>query len=122
MRLFRRYLAVGLVATVVHYALLVVLVQGHVTSARLAAGLGAWLGAQVAYAGNARYTFAGATPSLGSWLRFQLTAVIGAGISYAIVGAAVALGLHYLLAQFVATAVTVSITYAINKRWSFRGG
>ena len=120
MRMFRRYLAVGVCATAVHYAVLVGLVQGQLLPAGPAAGLGAWIGAQVAYAGNARFTFAGAPPSLVSWLRFQATAGFGAALSFLIVGGAVAVHLPYLLAQVVATALTVSITYAINKRWSFR--
>lgn len=119
MQMFRRYLVVGVCATAVHYAVLVALVQWHVAEPGPAAGIGGWVGAQVAYAGNARFTFAGATPTVTSWLRFQITAVFGAALSFLIVGAAAANGVHYVLAQVVATVVTVSFTYAINKRWSF---
>jgi putative flippase GtrA len=40
-------------------------------------------------------------------------------ISFAIVAAGVRAGLHYLLAQVLATLVTVFVTYEINRRWSF---
>jgi putative flippase GtrA len=116
---FIRYASVGAVATAVHYALLVGLVESGLLAAPLAAALGAWVGAQVAYAGNARFTFEGAPVTLRSWWRFQITAAIGAAISYSLVAAGVRLGLHYLLAQAAATLLAMLVTYEINRRWSF---
>lgn len=118
-RRFLQYAAVGAVATVAHYALLVVTVEAGVLAPAPAAGLGAWVGAQVAFAGNAWFTFRGAQVTLGAWLRFQATAVIGATLSFALVAAGVRLGVHYLLAQALATLVTLVVTYQINRRWSF---
>ncbi|HZV93492.1 MAG TPA: GtrA family protein [Caldimonas sp.] len=118
-RNFLRYLAVGAVATAVHYAVLVTLVEAGHVAPRFAAAAGAWIGAQVAFAGNARFTFGHAAGGVSAWWRFQLTALIGAAISFAVVAAGVRLGLHYLLAQVVATAIAVFATYEINRRWSF---
>ncbi len=115
---FFRYLAVGVVATAAHYALLVALVEVAGWSAPWAAAAGAWVGAQLAFVGNARLTF-GAPVTAAGWLRFQIVAALGAALSYAIVRAGVHLGWHYLVAQAVATAVTVVITYEANRRWSF---
>ena len=118
---FLRYAAVGAVATAAHYAILVALVElGSVAPAR-AAALGAWVGAQVAFAGNAAFTFrgAGAGATVGSWLRFQVTAVVGAVLSFAIVAAGTRIGVHYLVAQVVATLVSLGVTFEINRRWSF---
>lgn len=116
---FLRYVAVGAVATAVHYAVLVGCVEASLLSAPWAAALGAWVGAQVAFAGNAWFTFAGAPVDATAWLRFQIVAVLGALISFGIVDAGVAAGLHYLLAQVIATGVSLFVTYEVNRRWSF---
>ena len=49
----------------------------------------------------------GSGATLGGWLRFQITAVIGALLSFALVALGVRLGLHYLLAQVVATLINL---------------
>jgi putative flippase GtrA len=116
---FLQYAAVGAVATAAHYAILVGLVEAGVLAPQRAAALGAWVGAQVAFAGNAMFTFRGSGARLGGWLRFQITAVIGALLSFALVALGVRLGLHYLLAQVVATLVNLVVTFEINRRWSF---
>jgi putative flippase GtrA len=116
---FLQYAAVGAVATAAHYAILVGLVEAGVLAPQRAAALGAWVGAQVAFAGNAAFTFRGSGARLGGWLRFQITAVIGALLSFALVALGVRLGLHYLLAQVVATLVNLVVTFEINRRWSF---
>jgi putative flippase GtrA len=116
---FLRYASVGALATAVHYSVLVALVESGWLAPRFAAAIGAWVGAQVAFIGNAWFTFGGAEISVRSWFRFQVTALVGAAISFAIVAAGVRLGLHYLLAQAMATLLTLFVTYEINRRWSF---
>ena len=116
---FFKYAAVGAVATAVHYAILVGLVEAGTLAPQRAAALGAWVGAQVAFAGNAAFTFRRAGASIGGWLRFQATAAIGAVLSFALVALGVRVGLHYLLAQIVATLVNLVVTFEINRRWSF---
>jgi putative flippase GtrA len=116
---FLRYAAVGAVATAAHYAILVGLVEAGWLAPARAAAVGAWVGAQVAFAGNAAFTFRGAGATVGAWLRFQVTAVVGAVLSFAIVAAGTRLGVHYVIAQVVATLVALVATYEINRRWSF---
>lgn len=116
---FLQYAAVGAVATAAHYAILVGLVEAGLLAPQRAAALGAWVGAQVAFAGNAAFTFRGAGATVGAWLRFQITAVVGAMLSFALVALGVRIGLHYLLAQIVATLINLGVTFEINRRWSF---
>jgi putative flippase GtrA len=116
---FFQYAAVGAVATAAHYAILVGLVEAGLLAPQRAAALGAWVGAQVAFAGKAAFTFRGAGATSGAWLRFQVTAVIGAVLSFSLVAAGVRVGLHYLLAQIVATLINLVVTFEINRRWSF---
>ena len=120
MRRFIRYGTVGAIATATHYLVLVLCVEAAGWPAWLASGIGAVVGAQVAYLGNRRYTFAHRGPMGTSWLRFQGTALVGALLGMVIVGTGVRLGLHYLLAQVLATAASLVLTFAINRAWSFR--
>jgi putative flippase GtrA len=120
MRRFIRYGAIGALATATHYLVLVLCVEGGGWPAWLASGLGAAIGAQVAYFGNRRFTFAHHGALADSWLKFQGTALLGAVLGMAVVAAGVGLGLHYLLAQVLATGTTLVLTFAINRAWSFR--
>jgi putative flippase GtrA len=120
MRRFALYTVVGGIATAAHWAVLVAGVELAGWPAWLASGLGAVVGAQVAFLGNRRYTFEHRGAFAGSWLRFQGTALLGALLGMAIVGAGVRIGLHYLLAQAIATGAMLLLTFAINRAWSFR--
>jgi putative flippase GtrA len=117
---FIRYTAVGAIATALHYLLLVLCVEFFGWPAYLASGFGAVVGAQVAYAGNRWYTFAHRGEVSASWPRFQATAVIGALLGMAIVALGVRLGVHYLIAQVLATLTSLVLTFAINRAWTFR--
>lgn len=118
-RHFSRYVAVGAVATAAHYTLLVAAVELARWPPWLAAGAGAVLGAQVAYAGNRWYTFAHRGRWLPSWLRFQVTAAAGAALNMGVVAVAVFAGCHYLVGQIAATASVLVVTYVVNRRWTF---
>ena len=115
-----RYGAVGALATSVHYALLMLGVEAAGWPAWGASGVGAVVGAQVAFVGNRRFTFRhhGAVPA--PWLKFQLTALLGALLGMAIVALGVRIGLHYLVAQILATLLMLGLTFLINRHWTFR--
>ena len=117
---FVRYAAVGALATVVHYAVLALAVEGLGWPAWLGSGAGATVGAQVAYFGNRHYTFDHGGALAASWFRFQLTALAGALQGMAIVALGVRAGWHYLAAQLAATLAGLVVTYAVNRWWTFR--
>lgn len=114
------YAGVGALATVVHYAVLILCVEGLGWPPGASSPLGACAGAMVAYAGNRRVTFRDTTrPHAEALPRFAGVALVGAAGNGLIVGGLAALGVHYLLAQVVATGVVVVATYQINRRWTF---
>jgi putative flippase GtrA len=117
--LLLRYAGVGGLATAAHWALLAVLVEGVGLAPWLSSGCGAVLGAQLAFFGNRRYTFGHGGPLWPAWWRFMATASLGAGFGMAVVALGVALGAHYLLAQAVATALVLLLTFAVNRVWAF---
>jgi len=100
---------------------LVLAVQAAGIAAWLGSGLGAVVGAQVAFFGNRRFTFDHAGAWGPAWWRFMGTALAGGLLGMVIVGAGVALGLHYLLAQALATGTSVVLTFAVNRHWTFAG-
>jgi putative flippase GtrA len=120
MRHFIRYTAVGAIATALHYLLLIACVEWGRWPAYIASGFGAVVGAQVAYAGNRWFTFAHTGALRASWPRFQATALVGALIGMAVVALGVRLGVHYVLAQIAATLLSLVLTFAINRVWTFR--
>lgn len=116
-----RYATVGLVATVCHYAALLLLVEAFFLSPGLSAFAGSVLGAFVAYAGNRRFTFTQTdAPHASALPRFGAIAALGALVNALIVGGGAALGAHYLLMQMLATALVMVATYHLNRAWTFR--
>lgn len=117
---FGRYLAVGALATAVHYALLLFLVERAGQAAAPSAAIGAACGALAAYAGNRRFTFPGPAAHAQAMPRFLAVAACGAAAHGAIVwsGTEVA-GLHYFPSQLVATLAVLCGGFVLNRRWSF---
>lgn len=120
MRQFVRYLQVGTVATVVHYAFLIGAVEAAHWPAWVASGCGATIGAQVAYLGNRWFTFVYRSGIGVSWLRFQLLALAGAVFGMGIIAGVVRAGIHYVLGQILATTLVVVMSFALNRAWTFR--
>lgn len=114
-----RYALVGAAATLAHWVLMAVLVEGTGLAPWLASGAGAVFGAQVAFFGNRRFTFDHRAAIGPAWWKFMGTALAGALAGMAIVAAGVALGLHYLFAQAVATLLVMLLSFAVNRRWTF---
>lgn len=116
---FFRYTLTGGIATSVHYAVLLTLVEGFHLKPPPSAVLGAVCGALVAYVGNRRFTFSSRAPHRRALPRFLFVAALGAVLSGVAVWAATLLILHYLAAQIAATALVLFITYRLNRRWTF---
>lgn len=119
--MFMKYLLVGVAATALHYAILVSVVEGAHGSPAFGAGLGALAGAVLAYAGNHRYTFGARRTAHSQALgRFMLVAAFMAiGHASVVWLGSTVLGLHYLLAQVIASGLAFLGGFKLNQRWSF---
>ena len=108
-------------ATVVHYAVLLTLVELAGMPAAPSAALGALCGAVAAYAINRSVTFTSSTASHQQALpRFMLIAAAGAALNGALVWGGVHwLGWHYLVAQALATVLVLGLTFRLNRSWTF---
>ena len=108
-------------ATAVHYAVLLALVEWAGTAAAPAAVAGALCGAVAAYAINRSITFTASTASHKQALPpFMLIAAVGAALNGVMVWVGVyLLGWHYLAAQALASVLVLGVTYRLNRSWTF---
>lgn len=111
---------VGSIGTACHYAVLVILVELAAAHPVVSSSLGFAIGAIVNYGLNYRYTFRSSQPHSRAFSRFAAVACCGALLNallvYGLVGP---LGIHYLLAQFIATAAVVLVNFLLSKFWAF---
>lgn len=109
-----KFAAVGALATLVHYAILVALVEFGRASPVTATTIGYCVGILVSYTLNRRYTFgARSAPIARTFLKFVLLYGVGALLNGVIVAILIDAGLWYLLAQIVATGLVLA--------WNFLG-
>ena len=108
-------------ATALHYAVLLALVERAGVAAVPASVMGALCGAVAAYAINRSITFTTSTATHQQALpRFMLIAAGGAALNGAMVWVGVHwLGWHYLVAQALATVLVLGLTYRLNRSWTF---
>lgn len=118
---FVRFAAVGAVGTVAHYALLLFMVEVLGTPALAGAAAGFVLGAVVNYTLSRTLVFDSTRPHGEALPRFFAVAVVGLGWTAVLMTLLVDfVGLHYLLAQLLTTALLLLWHYVGNALWTFR--
>lgn len=119
--IFFWYTLAGGIATAVHYAVLLILVEVFAFPAAPSAVVGALCGAAVSYLVNRLITFPGTTVRHQQAVpRFLTVAVAGALVNGGLVWAGVhVLAWHYLAAQALATIIVLGLTYRLNRSWTF---
>ncbi|HTV32458.1 MAG TPA: GtrA family protein [Methylocella sp.] len=119
-RQFSSFVAVGFIATGVHYALLITLVEMAGLSAVPAALIGYGSGGLVSYGLNRRHVFRSQVPHPLAVSRFVLVAAVGFGLTYMfmslLVGGA---GVSYIPAQVTTTGVVLFWNFLAHKVWTF---
>ena len=117
---FVRFAIVGVIATAIHFAVLVVLVQGEFAGTVWASSIGFAASVLINYALNRSFTFRSRGAHADAFPKFMVVALIGLGLNGCLVWLFhVAVGLHYLLAQVLATAGTLSSNFVLNRTWAF---
>lgn len=114
------YASVGAVATAVHYALLILLVEVAAWRAVPSTLCGYVAGGAVAYILNRRHTFASARPHADATWRFALVAFLGFCLTFALMSLFVERwGAPYLPAQVATTVIAMFMTFTLNRAWTF---
>lgn len=118
---FLLFAGVGAIGTAAHYGVLIALVRLARTDAVLASTAGFVVGAGVNYALNYLFTFNSSKRHTEALPKFFTVALLGMGINAAIMAGLVhQAGVHYLLAQIVATGLVLVWNFAGSKLWVFR--
>jgi putative flippase GtrA len=116
-----RFAAVGAVGTAAHYIVLTLLVELAGVPVLTATTAGFVTGAVVNYALNRKFTFSSTASHAAALPKFMTIAAAGAVLNGFIVALLTeAAGLHYLLAQVVATGMVLVLNFAANHFWTFR--
>ena len=117
---FLRFAAVGAVATVGHYAVLIGLKELAGLGPLIATTCGFFVGSVMSYSMNRVFTFA-ARPAFGSGLvKFLIVTGVGALLNVAIVAFFIGQGLYYLIAQVIATCIVLLWNFAGARLLVFR--
>jgi putative flippase GtrA len=121
---FLMYAMVGAAGTAAHYTVLIGLVSFGLMRPVPASVLGAGVGAIVNFLLNAVFTFRGrARVSWRTAARFFSIAGLAAAANGALMALLVDRArLDYRLAQLMATATLLCLTFLINSVWTFRAG
>jgi putative flippase GtrA len=117
---FTTFFVVGLVAAVVHFGLLISLVEGYRLDPIKATLVGYVAGGVVSYLLNRRHTYRSERPHEEAGWRFALVALVGFGLTWMLMALLVReLGAPYLPAQVVTTGIVLIWSFAANKFWTF---
>src|SRR5262249_46162173 len=106
-------------ATATQYLTLVLLVELGGLHPTLASVLGYGVSWIVNYSLNYRFTFKSSRPHGEAFSRFLGVGIVALLLNSAVMATATGIGLHYLLAQVIATALVFCWTFTCNRRWTF---
>jgi putative flippase GtrA len=122
-RQFSAFFGVGLVAAIVHYGVLIGLVEGAGAEPVPATLAGYVAGGVVSYGLNRRHTYASDRPHAEATWRFALVAFVGFLLTGAFMHAFTGwLGAPYLPAQVVTTGIVLVWSFAAHRIWTFGAG
>ena len=123
LRQFTAFSGVGLVAAVVHYGVLVALVEAGGLDPVPATLVGYLAGGIVSYLLNRRLTYASERPHAEAGWRFAAVAAVGFFLTWGCMYAFTRwLDAPYLPAQLVTTGIVLFWSFLAHKLWTFRGG
>lgn len=120
-RQFVAFFGVGIVAAIVHYGLLVGLVEIFFYDPVSATLAGYVAGGLVSYVLNRLYTYEAERGHLEAGWRFAVVAGIGFGMTWLLMAFFTRwLGWHYFLSQVLTTGIVLVWSFGAHKYWSFR--
>lgn len=117
---FGKFGVVGVMATALHFSVVVALVEGFAISPLPANALGYGLAFAVSWFGSSRWTFRGATVVRFAVPRFLCVSLLGLALNQGMNALVIyGIGVHYL-AGLAASLVTVPIvTFTLNRAFVF---
>lgn len=117
---FIKFIVVGSLGTLLHYAVLIVLVSFIGSDPALGAMAGATCGAGVNYCLNYRFTFQSSRSHSEALPRFLFMAGLGILLNGVFVKLFTIMSFNYLLSQIVATLIILFMNFFLSKLWIFK--
>jgi len=117
---FLRFAAVGAVATVVHYAILIALVQFAHVNPVLSTACGFSVAAVLSYVLNRHFTFSHRPVFAHGLAMFFVVGAVGLALNAGIVALLTGQGIYYLFSQFAATGLVLIWNYSAARFVVFR--
>ena len=122
-RQFLWFVVAGGTATIVHYAVLIALVEGGVAGPVTGALAGFCCGGVVSYVLNRRLAFRSDRRHREALWRFAIVAGVGFGLTgLAMAGFTARLGWPYLPSQILTTGLVMFWSFAAHRLWTFGTG
>ena len=119
-RQFAAFFGVGIAAAIVHYGVLIALVEGIAAEPVPATLIGYIAGGLVSYALNRRHTYESTRPHREATWRFAVVAFVGFLLTWGFMHAFVEwLDAPYLPAQVVTTGIVMLWSFVAHKAWTF---
>ena len=117
---FLMFAGLGVIGTLGHYTVLVVLVQFWAVDPVFASSLGFVVGAVINYILNYHFTFRSRKRHSEALTKFLIVAIIGAGINGFIMYIGVEnTRINYMIIQLFATLVVLLWNFIVNSLWTF---
>ncbi|HTF97202.1 MAG TPA: GtrA family protein [Cellvibrio sp.] len=129
MKRFALYLGIGGISTLIQFLLLIIFVESHLLSEVNASVAGYLLSSIFNYWANYRYTFKSNSSHKETFPKFVIAVAIGLSTNTALFAAflfifenyiPLPLVEPYLVAQVLATGITVIINFLVHKIWIYR--
>lgn len=120
MKRFIIFVGVGGAATLLQFAFLALLVEFHLLPKVVASAVSYGLSAIFNYLANYYLTFASKTNHRETLPKFVVTAFLGLSVSTLLFAFFLFLIDQYLVAQCLATGITLILNFSIHKLWIYR--
>ena len=117
---FLRFALVGVVGTAAHYTILLIAAELMHLSPVIGAGAGFLTGLIASYVLNRAWTFDKRPEFKRGLATYTVVCVIGFGINVSIVALALALGVHYMIGQVIATPIAMLWNFLGSRMIVFR--
>jgi len=116
-----RFVLVGGIATLVHYAILIWLTEMTSVGSVLASAVGFTVSVAFNYLGNYYFTFGSSERHWHAGPKFAVVATVGLMLNTGMMYVFIAhLATPYMLAQLVATALVTLWNFFANRHWTYR--
>jgi putative flippase GtrA len=122
MTLYRKatsFVLVGCLATAIQYVILAILVRLG-WNAAVASGTGFVINVSIGYWMNYQFTWSSGKNHRETMTKYLVSCLVGLCLNISIVYVLTSIGLFYLLAQVIATGLTMFFNFFSNDLWTFR--